>query len=412
MLLQFNFKNFKSFKDETCLDFTATKIKEYSDHIMKSGDQNVLPIAAIFGANASGKTGIIEAFRFMQLFVLNSLNNIGTSNRKLISIPFLFDSKTQNEESLFEIYFNFSDDPKAKEYCYGFTVNKSEVIEEWLNVKSKTSIESRMIFYRNKGIIEYNNTLKEYKKNIEISLENETLLLTLGSKLKITILKKISDWFLNVRFADYCTPLEDLSLSQRAPRNFDNDKSVRKEVVDFISTFDDSIVDFEIIKNGYSNNQLFNINSIHKINDTGNFVSLPFQMESAGTLKMFSLFSLIKDTLDFGGILVIDELNSKLHPLLVRKVLQYFFDKKYNKNNSQIIFTTHDSWQLDSKVLRRDEIWFTEKNNQESILYSLSDFLGENGEKIRNDENFEKNYLLGKYGAIPNLKDLDFYGDN
>ena len=120
----------------------------------------------------------------------------------------------------------------------------------------------------------------------------------------------------------------------------------------------------------------------------------------------------MKNTMRHGGVLVIDELNARLHPLLVRSFLLTFLDPNINKNHAQLIFTTHDAWQLSNDLLRRDEIWFTEKDGDgASTLYSLADFQDEDGDKIRKDENFEKNYLLGKYGAIPTLKCFDVTGE-
>ena len=118
----------------------------------------------------------------------------------------------------------------------------------------------------------------------------------------------------------------------------------------------------------------------------------------------------LQDVLSTGGVLFIDELNARLHPLLVRAFVITFLDPEINTNHAQLIFTSHDSWQLNGNILRRDEIWFTEKDiNGISCLFSLADFVDEDGVKIRKDENYEKNYLLGKYGAIPTLKHFDMF---
>ena len=127
-------------------------------------------------------------------------------------------------------------------------------------------------------------------------------------------------------------------------------------------------------------------------------------------MKMFSLFPELQEVLKKGSVFFIDELNARLHPLLVRTFLLTFLNPEINTNHAQLVFTTHDSWQLSNNLLRRDEIWFTEKDgNGVSTLYSLADFSDEDGVKIRKDENYEKNYLLGKYGAIPNLKNFNMF---
>ena len=151
------------------------------------------------------------------------------------------------------------------------------------------------------------------------------------------------------------------------------------------------------------------IDAIHRMVDGGT-ASIPLQEESDGTLKMFALYPVLQDTLDNGGVLIVDELNARLHPLLVRSFLITFLNPEINQKHAQLVFTTHDSWQLSNNLLRRDEIWFTEKDNSGvSALYSLADFVDEEGIKIRKDESYEKNYLLGKYGAIPALKNFDMF---
>lgn len=123
---------------------------------------------------------------------------------------------------------------------------------------------------------------------------------------------------------------------------------------------------------------------------------------------MFALYSELQEVISRGSVLFIDELNARLHPLLVRNFIMIFLNNETNFNHAQLIFTTHDTWQLSSQLLRRDEIWFTEKDKQGiSTLYSLADFIDEDGSRIRKDESYEKNYLLGKYGAIPMLKTID-----
>ena len=142
--------------------------------------------------------------------------------------------------------------------------------------------------------------------------------------------------------------------------------------------------------------------------DSEETATIPLKLESAGTLKMFALYPLLQEVLETGGVLFVDELNARLHQLLVRTFVIAFLNKETNPNHAQLVFTSHDSWQLNSNILRRDEVWFTEKApNGISTLYSLADFVDEDGAKIRKDENYEKNYLLGKYGAIPIMQNFD-----
>lgn len=422
MLLQFNFKNYKSFRDGATLDMSATKITEFSDRVISIGNEKVLPVAAIFGANASGKSNVQEAFRFMATYVVQSFAFGGESTdvrgkrRFLNSTPFLFDADSSNAESTFEVYFIDSEEHGAKTYNYGFVIDKNGVAEEWLNYTSKSSRgKFRTIFYRDvkSNELDLSGLPEKNRENIEVALERETLVVSLGAKLKISRLKFIRDWFVNLNFADYGGPFENLIMSRLIPNGFDSDKNVRKNVVKYLSAFDDSIVDFIVEKapdDKDDEDEHFKIEAVHKMVNSSKTVSIPLNEESAGTLKMFSLYPVFFETLTVGSVLFIDELNARLHPLLVRSFIIAFLDPEINVNHAQLVFTSHDSWQLNSNLLRRDEIWFTEKDHDGiSTLYSLADFLDNDGLKIRKDENYEKNYLLGKYGAIPSLKSLDIF---
>lgn len=419
MLLQFNFKNYKSFRDDTTLDLTATKISEYNNHVVSIGNEKILPVAAIFGANASGKSNVQEAFRYMTSYVIDSLNYGGeeASHKKKNPTPFLFDANSKTAESSFEVYFIDAEENGAKTYNYGFTVNSTGVCEEWLNCKSKSSREKyKRIFYRNGEEYDFSGLPAKSRENLKIALEKETLVVSLGAKLKVAKLKFIRDWFMNNDFADFGRPIENYFLSQLVPDGFAEDKKVQQKVVEYFSSFDPSIVDFhvEVLEGGNDEeSKRLKIDAIHKMIGSEQTTSIPLQQESAGTLKMFALYPLLQDVLSTGGVFFIDELNARLHPLLVRTFIITFLNPEINTKHAQLIFTSHDSWQLNGNILRRDEIWFTEKTlDGVSQLYSLADFVDEDGVKIRKDENYEKNYLLGKYGAIPYLKYFDMFKED
>jgi len=419
MLLQFNFKNYKSFKDDTVLDLTATKISDFNNHVVTISNERILPVAAIFGANASGKSNVQEAFRYMSTYVINSLDygdEIPSKKKTKFfkPTPFLFDNNSKNAESTFEVYFIDSEKNSGKTYNYGFSVNNNGVCEEWLNVKTKSSRNNyKKILYRNGTVIDMPGIPEKKQENIKVSLSNETLIVSLGAKLKIANLKFIRDWFIHNDFADFGTPIENYFLSQLIPMGFANDEDVQKKVVDYFATFDPSIIGFNVESSKSLNgddNENIKIEAIHKVIGTNQTASIPLQNESAGTLKMFALYPMLQYVLNNGGVLFVDELNARLHPLLVRTFVITFLNPEINTNHAQLIFTSHDSWQLNGNMLRRDEIWFTEKDyDGVSTLYSLADFVDEDGTKIRKDENYEKNYLLGKYGAIPTLKYFDMF---
>lgn len=418
MLIQFNFKNFRSFRDDVTLDLSATKISEFNDRVIELGNEKILPVAAIFGANASGKSNVQEAFKYMVYYVLRSFAFGGDADEKktksefMQPTPFLFDHKSKVAPSTFEVYFIGDESDKYRQYNYGFSVDSKGVCEEWLNICAKSARgKFKSIFYRNRetGELDLSGLPKKSHDNLQTSLENETLIVSLGAKLKIEKLKFIRDWFLKHETANFGDPFENLFLSRYVPDGFSDDEEVRKKVVNYFSSFDDSIIGFNVekLKDDDGDDEHLKINTVHKVINSDETVTLPLNEESAGTLKMFALYPALQEVMETGGVLFVDELNSRLHPLLMRSFLINFLNPLINKNHAQIIFTSHDSWTLSSNLLRRDEIWFTEKdNNGISTLYSLADFVDEEGQKIRKDENYEKNYLLGKYGAIPELKPM------
>ncbi|MDD4097083.1 MAG: ATP-binding protein [Oscillospiraceae bacterium] len=417
MLLQFNFQNFKSFRDDTTLDMSAAPVTEFDHHIVKIGNEKVLPIAAIFGANASGKSNVIEAIHYMKTFVVYSFGFGGenaTSDSGLGFIsppPFLFDATARDGESSFEVYFIASEEYGARLYNYGFTLNRDGVREEWLNDRAKTARgDYRRIFYRNEdeGVLDMPGLPRKSHENIRVALEKKALVVSLGAKLKIDLLKFVRDWFMDTAFADFGRPIMNYVLSTQLPQDFVSDKAVQDRVVKYFSSFDPSILGFEaqVIEEGINESaeKKIRIDAIHKMIGSDETGTIPLGEESAGTLKMFALFPLLEDVLQSGGVLFVDELNARLHPLMVRTFILTFLNPKINRHHAQLIFTTHDAWQLDNDLLRRDEIWFTEKDDDGvSSLYSLADFTGDGGAKIRKDENYLKNYMLGKYGAIPTM---------
>lgn len=415
MLIQFNFKNFKSFRDDATLDLSAAKMSEFNDRVINIGSERILPVAAIYGANASGKSNVYSAFEYMVEYVINSLHfgddpKIFNDNRPT---PFLFDSVSEYAESSFEVYFTISGDKTEKSYNYGFCIGKEGVTEEWLNYKAKSARKYTPIFYRSvkENELDLAGLPKSAKNNIEVALDKQVLIVSLGAKLKIDKCKMVRDWFLNNEFADFGNAFTNFFMSRRLPEGFAEDKAVQQKVVQYFSSFDENIKGFtveEVPAEGDSKESTFKINSLHKKIDSDEVAEIPLGMESAGTLKMFALYPELQEVLQKGSVYFIDELNARLHPLLVRNFILIFLNPEVNVNHAQLIFTTHDTWQLSNQLLRRDEIWFTEKDSDGvSTLYSLADFVDEDGSKIRKDESYEKNYLLGKYGAIPTLKTID-----
>lgn len=414
MLIQFNFKNYKSFRDEVTLDMSAAKMKEFADRVVTIGGEKILPVAAIYGANASGKSNVYSAFEFMSHYVVNSFKygDDEQSYKEVRPQPFLFEEASEHGESSFEVYFTIPGDKTQRSYNYGFCLGAEGVTEEWMNTKAKTARQYSAVFYRDSESLDLTGIPKKSRDNIEVALEKQVLIISLGAKLKIDKCKLVRDWFLANEFADFGDAVENFFMSRLLPIDFVDSKSVQEDVVKFFASFDDQIKGFEVTKLPTADEdkeERITINALHKKIDSDEMAKIPLSAESAGTLKMFALYPELQAVLERGSVFFVDELNARLHPLLVRNFILAFSNPKINKNHAQLVFTTHDTWQLSNQLLRRDEIWFTEKDEDGlSTLYSLADFVDEDGSRIRKDESYEKNYLLGKYGAIPTLETISF----
>ena len=420
MLIQFNFKNFKSFRDEVSFDLSATKITEHEEHIVEIANDKLLRVAAIYGANASGKSNVYNAFEYMTYYVLESFKFGDEDGRRRKKeedyqkvIPFLFDENSRNQETTFEVFYVDNAEQTGKIYQYGFSLKDSEVVEEWLYSKAKTARNTyRTIFYRKSGEeLEMNGFGKNHVENIKSALNKESLIVSLGAKLRIAKLKKVRDWFLENEVVNFGDPAENYFRSRMLPQGFVTSKDIQKNVVEYFSSFDESIQDFSVEEipqeDGKETEKNYQIDTFHKMADSDKTVSISLSQESNGTLKMFALYPSLKEVLEHGAVLFVDELNARLHPLLVRNIILTFLSPEINTKNAQLIFTTHDVWQFSNELLRRDEIWMVDKKQDgASDLYSLVEFKDEEGIKIRRDEVNAKKYMTGSYGAIPALKPM------
>ena len=416
MLLQFYFSNYRSFEGEGILDMRASGSNELSSHIRNTLNEKVLPVTAIYGANASGKSSVFEAFQFMALCVLESLSFSDDNKKNPYKLKVDSFKFSENREKPSEFEINYIDKKGKKElyYNYGFKIDNSGILEEYLASNTKTGVKRNedytYIFKRERNQKLYlDSSIEKFRENLEISLKEKTLLVSLGAKLNIDEFIRVRTWFINTEVINFSNSLYGAFLENILPNNIIESEEVRKNLVSFINSFDDSIIDIEVEKisaideNDKDNYRVF---TIHKSDKGTSTARISMNEESSGTKKMFSLYQTLLDVLEKGGVFFADELDIKLHPLLMRNILLTFTDKEKNPNNAQLIFTTHNTIYMDMDLLRRDEIWFVEKDNGVSNLYSLDDITNEKGEKVRKDSNYEKHYLLGNYGAIPNLKNL------
>ena len=409
MLIRFSFKNFKSFKNESCLDMEATTLKEHEYNIAKTEGGDLLKVAAIYGANASGKTNSLEAFDYMK-------------RRLLISDDSIIKIK-MDEDNVYSFMIN--DEPIAFEveiiaknskiYKYGFEVLKNNIISEWLYYKKINKFYT--IFERNNGKV----ILKKDNKEKEFNVGESTLFLNAYTKLNASDedFTNVYSWFMNANYLDLGNPMFENMISNRISVNMISDDNYKKELVRFLKTFDIGIEGIkttpETVEELKNYNNTIKIEFIHKMSND-ELKPLPLELESNGTKKMFFLFDFLMDSLKRGMVLFIDELDAKLHPLLTRYIINLFHNSETNVGNGQLIYSTHDTVNLNKETFRRDEIWFVEKDRDGiSEIYSLADYIIEDeeegkkksGKKVRNDATYNKDYLTGRYGAIPVLEEFD-----
>lgn len=410
MLLQFHFRHFRSFSGDVYLDLSATKINELDDHVVRLGGEKVLSTAAVWGANASGKSNLLRALDFMCCYVRESFAYTGEQARerhkeRYEQNVFRFSEAGPEEGMLFEVFW-IDEQANCKTINYGFVIDRDGIREEWLGQKAKTAKVPKMVFYRDRDELDLSGLPQNCRENLRSALEAQVLLLSLGSRLKIEGLKKAASFFDQIYFSGFDHPFRDRITEDLFPVGFVEDTAVQREVAQYLASFDASIQGFQVqvIRRRPDGLRELLVQTLHR---AGGEVErlLPLEDESDGTLQMLALYPKLKRVFDEGAVLCVDELHARLHPLLIRILMLSFKNQAVNPNHAQLICTLHDSWHMDNGTLRRDEIWFTDKNEAgESSLYSLADFRDQHGDKIRKDENYMKNYLVGKYGGIPDLQ--------
>lgn len=405
MLIRFSFKNFKSFKNENCLDMEATSLKEHEYNVAKTENGEYLKVSAIYGANASGKTNVLQAFDYMKKRIL-----VSDDSKKNSPI---------DEENIYSFMINNA--PIALEveilaknnkiYKYGFEVLKDTIISEWLFEKRVNKFYA--IFERENN----NVSMKPNKISDLVNIDERTLFLNIYSKIDRNNedFSNVYDWFVNSMYLDLGNPNFERFINNRISLKILSDENYKKELLKFIKTFDSGIEGIKTTPDSLeavkSNNGIIDIEVLHR-GENGELKALPFYLESNGTRKMFHLFDFFMDALKNGMVLFVDELDAKLHPLLTRYIINLFHNSQTNIGNGQLIYSTHDTVNLNKETFRRDEIWFAEKDKDGiSEIYALSDYILEDdknaGKKVRNDATYNKDYLTGRYGAIPVLEEFD-----
>lgn len=422
MLLNFTFKNYMSYANTCEFSMLANKDKSHEDNLIDIGKDKISKARIIYGSNASGKTSFINALEFVKIFSMMS-NNLVENNRIGIN-PYKFRKDAYRVPSEFSLTFLKNN----VKYNYSFSCTFEKVINEKLDVYN--SAKPTNIFTR--------TDTDDYKFNTDVKALNE--IKTKNTKNKLFLLtaatwnyekvKPVVDYILNDIIV-----LHDISQPTKYNINYiieHNDlEEYKKFCLEFLNNADISISDFEInmqkIKelgkqaefmtkimnvivnndpeqmNKFGNSDIFNIKTIHNVKDedSSNSYALELIEESIGTQQLFYFAPALFYTFKEGKTLLIDEIDRSLHPLLVEYIIKKFYDAEINTKNAQLICNTHDTNLLNLDIFRRDEIWFTERNNATASteMYALSNF------SPRKDENIEKAYLLGRYGGIPFIKE-------
>lgn len=397
MLTQFSVKNYKSIKDRITLDMQAAAISEHEDQVIFANNQKYLPITAIYGPNGGGKTNVLMALYTLVTKVMSPIraaSDINTNSSKKTQVtPFAFDPSCVNQPTEFEVFFQTG----QAEYRYILEIFHEQVVFESLDrIKNETGRRSAL-FRKDQDDVMMKGEFGKLKVTGMVS-PTLPLLSYLGiAYRKNAIVDDVISWFENgIRFLNYGNPIYELV----TVLNLDNVR--RSLMLDMIKEMDLDIEDYRVDQ---IDEQRIEVYTSHNID--GNTVELSLNDESSGTKKLFALLPFIADSLIRGTTLIIDELDAKIHPVLLEYLITLFSDMKKNKKGAQLIFTSHDLSTMNSEVFRRDEIWFVAKGKkQNSNLYSLVEFKTTSGESVRKDAKFDKQYLEGRYGADPYLKKI------
>lgn len=449
MLIQFAVENFLCFKDETVFNLIATKDRRHPSHINSNDGRvpkvDILKIAAIYGANASGKSNLINAIQFAQNLII-----FGTSGDETIDVrPFRLDAECLQKPSRFQ-FIIYS---RNAIYDYGFVVDRHHVHEEWLFVKTKRYFKrmyERVILDTGESEYEFGPSLVKkgspkkylrYRHEMEGTRANQ-LFLTEAFNRNIPEIEPVMHWFkytlvilspnsrytalelraqqdkkfntyLNhmLRIADtgivnVSSTIEKVVFNQRFP---DMPKHIERQVRtsvnnDHVVLISDGEKQYTISKTEDDQLIIVKLKMQHQGKED-HWVDFKFEEESEGTQRLIHLAPALADLSENEKVYFIDELDRRLHPLLSKALIQLHLEKHIELPNRQFIFVTHESNLLDLALFRRDEIWFTEKDQTgASYLVSLADF------KIRNDLNIKKGYLHGRFGAIPFIGDIEKLG--
>ena len=420
MITEFTFKNFRSFKDSFTLSLEAESLRsqDSKDKLIETAHKlELLPSVGIFGPNASGKTNIIKALEFMAWAIQNlNYNKSPTTKHQFLS-SFKLDDTSATKPTMMQLVI--WDTQQTKEYRYGFEISRKQVLKEWLEVRSKKDkyFTSQPIFTRNKQSFVFEVDSKAEAKQLAERVRPDALAVSVFAQFN----HRESLDLTNLLSRSLFVTSSSEALLRNALRLCDDQPGLLKEVKLLLLQADLAIQDIQIeTRNPLQelsthkdyldfsreaadfNFTVRRATTKHKNHDKSDnkYVELDLENdESAGTGKFFALATQIANALDNGGVLVVDELGASLHPFITKMIIDQFDNKQTNPKGAQLIYNSHEIYLLSKAVgLRRDQIWFTDKNDQEeTFLRCLSEY------KTKNDYDINRNYLLGRFGAVPFL---------
>lgn len=414
MILSFRVKNFRSFSNDAIISMRPMRAyKEHEGNIYQHNKNiEILKIAGIYGPNSSGKSNFIRAIGCMRYILFDSLRR--SSVDEIDAETFELDVKKKTSPTEFDVEMLIDN----YVYRYGFSVRRDRVIAEWLyrSLGGPRSVVQTLFIREKDSILKADSRLlKEACQFDMTTLLSNALLLPRLDQLNNIVAKAVMGWFTNLKVL---SGLSSFSYAEYSARHF-NDVGFREKMTEIVRLADPSIenilvdvqrIDIDELPQRFrmklSNEKRRGIVEastifVERRNTQGDFV--PFELgkkESEGTKKIFEMSGPLVDILNSGAILVIDELEAKLHPALTRKLLSLFQSERWNPKNAQLIFVTHDVTLLRYAKLRRDQIWFCEKRKEcKSELYCLAEI--KSATRARQGDNIEKRYLEGRYGALP-----------
>ena len=395
MLCQFSFKNFMSYKDETIFDLQAEQLNEFSDSIIEfDGVSNLLPVSVIYGPNGGGKTNLLKALSCLISLVTKPIEDLEKTRSNLIlqqsmsCEPFSLDADSKNEPTEFNIYFR----TQKNEFRYYIAVKNDIIVSEVLHRRSLGGKKTAIIFEREEGDIILGASINKARVSKDVNPKMPYL-----SFLAITynfhVIAEVQTWFESCIIRNYANPIVEHNIMLSEDEQFKSN---------FIHALNDMGIDVSNYRYDKDAKQIFLSRTVHD-----NEFELPFPVESDGTRKVFAALPVLMLALNQGRLVIIDELDAKLHPKLLRYIISLFTNREINKNGAQLLFTSHDMSTLKNDVFRRDEIWFAALNNEHSSeIYSLYEIRREDGSRINATASYDKQYLEGRYGADPYLRSM------